>query len=980
MWRIVVALAILWCPHALAEACHPATWLRLSGDLPQPAAFQEILAEMSAREVVLLGELHSEADHHRWQLQMLAALHARRPDMVIGFEMFPRRAQPALDRWVAGELDAQQFLAESRWSESWNMPAELYLPLFEFARLNRVPMLALNVERTLTRAVGEKGWDAVPEASREGVSKFAPAPPAYRDALRRVWQEHKTGSEFERFVEAQLTWDRAMAEPLAAHSGAPRRPLVVAIMGAGHVRDGHGVPLQLRALGVRSIGTLVPLGARSECAEAKPGLADAAYLLPEQPARKPAPPRLGVRLEQKGEAVHITEVTPGSLAERTGLRAGDIVTSVAGKPVRRSGELVEALRRQPEGTWLPVQVKRGDDPREFVIRFPPSVEPRVSLDIDLDPASRRLAGIAEIPLPAGELRFSLHESLSVTSTNAGQATKNGHEWRVVLPSSGVLKVEFGGTLPPLDPGIDHRGVLKALPPMASTGGSYLPAGSGWHPAPAGAYRYTVRLKLPEGQKGLVPGRLVSEESGGGQYRASFEHAAPAEGIDLMAGPYEVREKVREGVRYRTYFYRDLAPLAEGYLDDSARYVESFGKSIERYPYSEFSVVAAPLPSGFGMPTLTYLGASVLKLPFIRATSLGHEVLHNWWGNGVRVDYARGNWSEGLTTFMADYAFRERESAAAAREMRLGWLRDLAAVSGQAPLAGFRSRAHGADAAVGYGKSAMVFLMLRDAIGEAAFAHGIRAFWDQNRFAAASWEDLRAAFERASGRKLEAFFSQWLERPGAPAPRIASARLAGGNLLLEIHQRDPAYELRIPVELAYPDRTETRLVEIRGEKETAALKVDGEPRSVRLDPQARVYRLLERDELPPILRQWFTSPAPTVAILSPPLRAAGEALATRLFERPARIADAPADGALVIGLHADVDKALARPPAVAGKGTAQVWTVGGLAVISVRDAAALDALARPLPHYGSQSWLVFDGARATERGVWPIAARAVPVVR
>lgn len=81
-----------------------------------------------------------------------------------------------------------------------------------------------------------------------------------------------------------------------------------------------------------------------------------------------------------------------------------------------------------------------------------------------------------------------------------------------------------------------------------------------------------------------------------------------------------------------------------------------------------AVVASPLPTGFGMPTLTYLGADVLRLPFIRKTSLGHEILHNWWGNGVYVDYTRGNWSEGLTTLMADYAYKEDESAAAASRL------------------------------------------------------------------------------------------------------------------------------------------------------------------------------------------------------------------------------------------------------------------------------------------------------------------------
>ena len=32
----------------------------------------------SRQDVVLLGEQHDSEDHHRWQLQMLSALHAQR--------------------------------------------------------------------------------------------------------------------------------------------------------------------------------------------------------------------------------------------------------------------------------------------------------------------------------------------------------------------------------------------------------------------------------------------------------------------------------------------------------------------------------------------------------------------------------------------------------------------------------------------------------------------------------------------------------------------------------------------------------------------------------------------------------------------------------------------------------------------------------------------------------------------------------------
>jgi len=50
------------------------------------------------------------------------------------------------------------------------------------------------------------------------------------------------------------------------------------------------------------------------------------------------------------------------------------------------------------------------------------------------------------------------------------------------------------------------------------------------------------------------------------------------------------------------------------------------------------------------------------------------------------------------------------------------------------------------------------------------------------------------------------------------------------------------------------------------------------------------------------------------------------------------------------------------------------------VVAAKDAAALQAVARPLPHYGSQSWLVFEGGRVLARGVWEAPGPAVAVER
>lgn len=362
-------------------------WLAFDGQQARPQAAGGVIAAAAANDVVLLGEQHDSEDHHRWQLQVLAALQARRPALVIGFEMFPRRLQPVLDQWVNGELTTQEFLARTEWEKVWNFPPHIYLPLFEFARINRIPMLALNVDQQLTRAISDKGWAGVPEAEREGVSQAAPPSPAYREFLLEQHQmhvemrrRHPHGDQppppevpFTHFVDTQVTWDRAMAEALAGRLGpadALARPLVVGIMGSGHVRFGHGVPYQLRALGIERIATLLPVSPTGECRELRPGLADALFLLPDKPLPPIEPPRLGVMLEDSRDGLRIGQVTAGSLAEKSGLQAGDRIAEMAGRPVSKSAEAIAMIRRQPPGTWLPLRILRRDQALEIVVRFP----------------------------------------------------------------------------------------------------------------------------------------------------------------------------------------------------------------------------------------------------------------------------------------------------------------------------------------------------------------------------------------------------------------------------------------------------------------------------------------------------------------------------------------------------------------------------------------------------------------------------------
>jgi uncharacterized iron-regulated protein len=353
-----------------ADVClMPGQWQQPEGERLAPDA---LFAELAERDVVLLGEQHDRMDHHRWQLHTLAGLHARRPDMVIGLEMLPREAQPALDAWVAGELDEQAFLDQSDWHRAWGYDPALYFPILHFARLHQVPLQAINITPELRGRLVDEGWEAVPEAERHAITAPAEAPAAYREQLAEIYAHHPSRDEagLERFIAAQLVWDRAMADGLAEAQS--EGALAVGLIGQGHLRFGHGVPHQLTDLGIEAHSTLLPWPVRdSECPPPPAGLARAVFAIADATPEALPPMQLGVYIVPHEEGVEVHAILEGSIAEQSGLEAGDVILSAAGEALSRPADLTGLVRQQRPGTLLPLEVRRNGDPREILARFPP---------------------------------------------------------------------------------------------------------------------------------------------------------------------------------------------------------------------------------------------------------------------------------------------------------------------------------------------------------------------------------------------------------------------------------------------------------------------------------------------------------------------------------------------------------------------------------------------------------------------------------
>jgi len=246
-------------------------------------------------------------------------------------------------------------------------------------------------------------------------------------------------------------------------------------------------------------------------------------------------------------------------------------------------------------------------------------------------------------------------------------------------------------------------------------------------------------------------------------------------------------------------------LANKYLEATDRYLAMYESLLGEYPYQKFALVENFWETGFGMPSFTLLGSSVIRLPFILNSSYPHEILHNWWGNGVYVDYATGNWSEGLTAYLADHLIKEQQGQGAAyRQQSLQKYTDYASKDRDFPLVEFRGRHSSASEAVGYGKALMLFHMLRRELGDDVFSKGLREFYKQYQFKTASFDDIQKVFEEAKGQSLASYFKQWTQRVGAPALALSNTnnrKSAEGYRLsfrIEQKQRGDVYHLRVPV--------------------------------------------------------------------------------------------------------------------------------------------------------------------------------------
>jgi uncharacterized iron-regulated protein len=350
-----------------------------------PVNEAELLAAISDVRIVYVGETHDNPASHRFELMILQAMAERWPGQVsLGMEMFTRRQQPVLDRWVAGELSEKAFLKEVGWYSAWKMDFALYRELLLFARDRHIPVIGLNAEKDLVRTVSRTPLEALSAEDRARVPEMDLTDPYQSALVKSIYAGHvASDNQLAGFQRVQTLWDEVMAETVADHlltclDGSQR---MVVVAGGNHIRHGTGIPRRVfRRLptsyvltGIHEIA--IPASKQDRLMNVElpkfpmPPYDYIAYVAYEElPGEKV---KLGVRFEEENHRVVVREVVPGSSADAAGVQGGDLLLTIDGEAISDSFDLIYSLEQKTKGDKGILEVERAGEPLRLEIVFQP---------------------------------------------------------------------------------------------------------------------------------------------------------------------------------------------------------------------------------------------------------------------------------------------------------------------------------------------------------------------------------------------------------------------------------------------------------------------------------------------------------------------------------------------------------------------------------------------------------------------------------
>lgn len=451
----------------------------------------------------------------------------------------------------------------------------------------------------------------------------------------------------------------------------------------------------------------------------------------------------------------------------------------------------------------------------------------------LEPAG--LAGKAEIKTAGTSNHTVTYEIALPKAIEAGQRLKLGFEY-----SSKAAK-----------------GFVYLLSPIECLAGGY---NTCWFPSVGDSRRMlgTMEFRTPLSFIVKASGKETASTQEGTGKITRFEILQPTVPT-FAAAPFKVTHI--PGAMPMTLYLLEDRPNGRSYADGCSRILKVLTAEYGPYPFPDFAIIETPAP--ISSAELGFSGASFEGFMFADSTSVqapfnmayyGHEIGHQWWGNLVQMDGAKGAYM--LSEAMAQY----------------GSLQCVDQLEG--PLMSARYRFTGypgySDRQCGYGallygptdvdrpvsgmpsgydivyhqlansKGFLIWDTIARQVGRDHFRKALHAVTSKYAWGSLTFDQFLDEVRAACGSKVDPILSQWLDRKGAPVVSVRWVQ-EGQSLHLTLTQTDPVYVLHIPVAIELGDGSRVvRPVYLSRAEERLDIRVAGPVVRVEIDPNFEVF--------------------------------------------------------------------------------------------------------------------------------------------
>lgn len=376
---------------------------------------EQLIDRLRAVRIIMLGESHTNEQHHSMQLQIITGLVEAGEKVCLALEMFNPMQNEALEQYRSGKISEEEFLDRSDYFNTWGHNYRYYQPIFNYAREKNLEMYGVNTKHEFASKIGRGGiqslsseeWAEIPEIDTTNVEhRFY-----FKAAMEGM--DARSPAQFRNMYAAQCLWDAVMGEGTIQVARENPESIVVILVGSGHVAYNLGIGHILKARSEFPFASVIaidipdtvkesvmmqvkksleqdkkavpdkkdaPAEKRMPPMATMPGagmdatpdkivsrsLADFLWGIPEEKQEKY--PSFGFSVDEKGEKGFLVKrVIPKTLAEQKGIKKGDIIVEIDGKKFPKMAQLKKHLSFKNWEDEIDIRILR--DEKEMNLKF-----------------------------------------------------------------------------------------------------------------------------------------------------------------------------------------------------------------------------------------------------------------------------------------------------------------------------------------------------------------------------------------------------------------------------------------------------------------------------------------------------------------------------------------------------------------------------------------------------------------------------------